>query len=208
MFSTVKNRQNIQDKQKSVVLANSAHGGMDGGAQGVDGTSEKDLNLSIALKLSRLLKLSGYEVILTRKEDVSTDDSPSGFNKKGDLQNRIELMNRNKNAIFVSIHLNKFTTCAARGAQVFYSQNAECSKELGQSIQDSLRELLQPENNRTIKRGTSSTYILKNATIPAVIVECGFLSNKQELELLKNDEYQNKLAFVIASGILNFKGMI
>lgn len=177
---------------------------MDGGAQGADGTSEKDINLIIAHKLRKLLILNGFEVIMTRTEDVSTDNSSSGFNKKGDLQNRIKLMEKNPDALFVSIHLNKFTTSAASGAQVFYSQKSEHSKELGQSIQSAIKELLQPENNRTIKMGTSSTYILKNALVPSVIVECGFLSNNHDLALLKTDEFRNKITFAIAAGIINF----
>lgn len=185
------------------VIIDAGHGGMDGGAQADDGTVEKDLNLKIALKLASVLRLNGYEVLMTRTEDVSTDNS-SSFYKKGDLQNRLKLMEENPDAIFVSIHLNKFTTSAASGAQVFYSQNAEISKELGQEIQQSIIELIQPENTRVIKKGTNSTYILKNATVPTVIVECGFISNKAELELLKNEEYQNKMSFAIAAGIMNF----
>ena len=186
------------------IIIDPGHGGMDGGAEASDGTVEKDLNLSLALKLRSVLKINGYDVIMTRTSDVSTDDSSSGFNKKGDLNNRLKLMEENPDAIFVSIHLNKFTTSAASGAQVFYSQKSEYSKELGESIQNSIIQLLQPENKRVIKMGTNSTYILKNASIPTVIVECGFLSNKAELELLKNEDYQYKMVFCIASGIINF----
>ena len=186
------------------IIIDAGHGGADGGAEAMDGTIEKDLNLSIALKLASLMKISGYKVIMTRTADTSTDNSSSGFNKKGDLNNRLKLMEENPSAIFVSIHLNKFTTSAASGAQVFYSQKSECSKELGQSIQKSIVNLLQPENNRVIKMGTNSTYILKNATVPAVIVECGFISNKAELTLLKTEDYQRKMAFSIMAGIMDF----
>lgn len=186
------------------IIIDPGHGGIDGGAEAEDGTDEKDLNLLIALKLRSIMRLYGYEVIMTRTKDSSTDNSSSGFNKKGDLDNRLQLMKENPDAIFVSIHLNKFTTSAASGAQVFYSQKSDYSKELGQSIQDSVVKHIQPENKRVIKRGTDSTYILKNATVPAVIVECGFLSNKAELQLLKDEDYQRKMAFCIAAGIIDF----
>lgn len=124
--------------------------------------------------------------------------------KKSDLKNRLELMNSHPDAIFVSIHLNKFTTSAASGSQVFYSAKDNRSQVLGNAIQKSIKEKLQPENKRVIKQSGSSTYILHNATIPAVLVECGFLSNNLELKNLKNKDYQNKIAFCIFNGINNF----
>lgn len=204
-FKEVTATTNAPAENSPKIIIDAGHGGADGGAEALDGTIEKDLNLSIALKLASLMKLGGYKVIMTRTEDTSTDNSPGGFNKKGDLNNRLKLMEENPSAIFVSIHLNKFTTSAASGAQVFYSPKSDCSKELGQSIQKSIVNMLQPENNRVIKMGTNSTYILKNATVPAVIVECGFISNKAELTLLKNEDYQRKMAFSIMAGIMEFK---
>lgn len=200
----VTKRTDAEASESFKIIIDAGHGGMDGGATASDGTVEKELNLSIALKLACLMRMSGYEVIMTRESDISTDDSGEGFNKKGDLNNRLNLMKENHDAIFVSIHLNKFTTPAASGAQVFYSQKSDHSKELGQSIQTAIVKMLQPENNRVIKMGTNSTYILKNATVPAVIVECGFLSNKAELTLLKSEEYQKKMAFSIMAGIMEF----
>ena len=166
-FKEVTATTNAPAENSPKIIIDAGHGGADGGAEALDGTIEKDLNLSIALKLASLMKLGGYKVIMTRTEDTSTDNSPRGFNKKDDLNNRLKLMEENPSAIFVSIHLNKFTTSAASGAQVFYSPKSDCSKELGQSIQKSIVNMLQPENNRVIKMGTNSTYILKNATVPA-----------------------------------------
>ena len=163
-----------------------------------DGTVEKEINLKIALKLKDFLKLGGYEVIMTRDSDVSTDDVETdkiATRKKSDLKNRLKL---------VSIHLNKFTTSAAAGSQVFYSAGREESKKLGDDIQKSIVRLLQPENSRVNKQATSSTYILYNATLPAVLVECGFLSNTAELKRLKTEEYQNKMAFSIFCGIMDY----
>jgi len=189
------------------IILDAGHGGFDGGAVAFDGTVEKDINLKICLILSDFLKSNGYEVILTRSTDVSTDDVETdkiATRKKSDLKNRLELMRDYPNAVFVSVHLNKFTTSAAFGSQVFYSGKTDGSQLLGESIQNSIISMLQPENTRVNKQATSSTYLLYNATIPSVLVECGFISNKAELEKLKNTEYQKKMAFCIFCGINNY----
>ena len=193
----------VQSPQKTVIL-DAGHGGFDGGAVSADGTAEKDINLNITLIVASILRQDGYRVILTREADVSTDDVETeqiATRKKSDLKNRLALMNDYPDGIFVSIHLNKFTTTAARGAQVFYGPKNQNSKVLSDNIQGSIIKLLQPENQRVCKKATSSTYILYNADIPAVLVECGFLSNKAELEKLKSEEYQAQMAFCIACGI-------
>ena len=149
----------------------------------------------------------GYEVVMTRDSDVSTDDVETdkiAARKKSDLKNRLKLMKDYPDAVFVSIHLNKFTTSAAAGSQVFYGAGREESKKLGEDIQKAIVRLLQPENTRVNKKATSSTYILYNATLPAVLVECGFLSNTAELKRLKTEEYQNKMAFGIFCGIMDY----
>jgi N-acetylmuramoyl-L-alanine amidase len=117
------------------------------------------------------------------------------------------MMEENPDAIYVSIHLNKFTTSAANGAQVFYTKKFQEARVLGDCIQQSIVYYLQPENSRVIKQGTDSTYLLKNAAVPAVIVECGFLSNKSELTRLKTKEYQSQLAFSVAMGICDYIGI-
>lgn len=189
------------------VIIDPGHGGFDGGAGAADGTLEKDINLEISLELQEMLKFCGFNVIMTRTTDTGTEDnsgeSISG-RKKSDLKNRLSLMKSTDGGIYVSIHLNKFTTSAASGTQVFYTPNFESAKVLGECIQSSVIKNLQPENHRVIKRGSDSTYILKNATIPAVIVECGFLSNSRDLQNLKDGEYRGKLAFCIASGIMEY----
>lgn len=197
----------VKANTKPQIIIDAGHGGFDGGAVAGDGTVEKDINLEIATTLSHFLKLDGYNVIMTRESDVSTDDVETdkiSARKKSDLKNRLELMEDYEDAIFVSIHLNKFTTSSAKGAQIFYSPRIEKSKLLGEEIRKSVVGLLQPENTRVNKQATSSTYILYNATIPCVLVECGFLSNNSELELLKQEDYQNKMAFSIYCGITNF----
>ena len=194
-------------KSRPQVILDAGHGGFDGGAVASDGTIEKDINLEICLALEKMLIQNGFEVIMTRKTDVSTDDVESNkiaTHKKSDLKNRLELMEDYPEAVFVSIHLNKFTTSAASGSQVFYSGRDVESKSLGDLIQASIVRLLQPENTRVNKKATSSTYILYNATIPAVLVECGFLSNSRELAKLKDSKYQKEMAFSIFCGITEY----
>lgn len=168
---------------------------------------EKDINLQISKKICAMLRLNGYNVIMTRTEDTGTEDDESAAiakRKKSDLSNRLQIMKDNPDAIYVSIHLNKFTTSAANGAQVFYTKNYKEAQALAQSVQQSITTLVQPENTRVVKQGTDSTYLLKNAAVPAIIVECGFLSNKAELEKLKNDNYQSQMAFAVVGGIMDY----
>lgn len=200
---------NVDFENEKIVIIDAGHGGFDGGAVAPDGTVEKDINLQIATSLSELLALNGYSIIMTRSTDTGTEDDftkPIQVRKVSDLKNRLALMNKYPNAIFVSIHLNKFTASSAKGAQVFYSKNNSESFTLGDSIQGNIKKLLQPENDRVIKQGTKSTYLLYNAQIPAVIVECGFLSNAQDLKNLKTDQYKNQIAFAIFCGINDYFG--
>ncbi len=193
--------------QQPTIIVDAGHGGFDGGAVAEDGTLEKDINLNIALKLSQFLKTNGYDVIMTRTSDTATDYSEQSSikdRKVKDMKNRLKLINETENCIFVSIHLNKFTSESAKGAQVFCSPNDDESKILGQSIQSTIINLIQPDNIRKIKKGTKDTYLLYNATKPAVIVECGFLSNSSELAKLKNEEYQERMAFSIFCGVADF----
>lgn len=192
---------------KPIIIIDAGHGGFDGGAVADDGTVEKDINLSIALKLGNMLRVCGYNVIFTREEDKGTDNLENGSiaqRKKDDLKNRLELMSGFSDAVFVSIHLNKFSVRSAKGAQVFYSPNGEASKLLSNEIQNSVKEQLQKDNSRVSKIASKDIYLLYNAPIPAVIVECGFISNPAELTLLKDENYQTKLSFAVLCGILSY----
>ena len=189
------------------VIIDAGHGGFDGGAVATDGTSEKDINLSIALTIGDMLSSCGYDVVYTRVIDTGTEDNTNDSiskRKVSDLNNRLKLMEENPDAIFVSVHLNKFTATSVNGAQVFYSPNNVKSRDLGAIIQKSIVTLLQKENKRVAKQSPSSTFLLKKTTLPAVIVECGFLSNTKELQLLKDDEYQKQMAFAVFCGIEEF----
>lgn len=192
---------------QETIIIDAGHGGFDGGAVALDGTVEKDINLLISHKLKDMLQLQGFNVIMTRYDDSATDnteDQNISSRKTSDLRNRLRLMNSSPDAIFVSIHLNKFNFASANGLQVFYSPNTANSKNLAELIQTSVKTMLQPTNDRVVKKGTKSTYLLYNARIPAVIVECGFLSNTEELIMLKDDTYQSKLAFCIFCGITDY----
>ena len=200
--------ENPSNSLRRVVL-DPGHGGEDGGAVGVDGVVEKDINLSISLKLRDLLEASGYEVIMTRETDQAIyDDDATSLRKKkiSDLHNRADIINKNKkeNCIFISIHQNKFPNPKYFGTQIFYSKNEIKSQELAIKIKDSVVGLIQTENTREIKPATEKIYLLNNAHIPAVVVECGFLSNAEEAKKLIDEKYQSQIAFSIYCGISDY----
>ena len=193
-------------REEPVIVIDAGHGGEDGGAS-ANGLLEKDINLSIALKLRDMLKLSGYKVVMTREEDVSIyDDTASTTREKknSDLKNRVSIINGSKNNILVSIHQNKFEQEKYSGTQMFYSANDPQSERLAEEMRKAVTGLLQPENKRELKEAGENIYILRQAEVPAVIVECGFLSNNAEAELLGTDVYQQKMAFSICCGMINY----
>lgn len=166
--------------------------------------AEKEINLAISLPLADMLRVMGYQVSLTR----TTDDMVGGVGstmrerKVNDTKNR--LAQAEQAAITVSIHQNKFTQSQYDGTQVFYSGNHEESRLLASAIRESVTGLLQPDNTRELKKGDSNIYLLYKATRPAVLVECGFLSNDAELRRLKDPDYQRQMAFAVAGGILRY----
>lgn len=188
----------VESEQK-IILLDPGHGGEDPGAIGVDGVLEKDLNLSTALRVRDLLVFSGYRVIMTRSDDrLLYDPSDSTSHKVQDLQNRLEYSKLYPNATFVSIHMNKFPDASCSGLQVYYSGNHEGSALLAEAIQGRYAEAMPTAKVRACKKATSSIFILHRIEIPAVLVECGFLSSPAENELLQSADYQKKLAAVIA----------
>lgn len=196
------------NKTISSVIIDAGHGGFDGGAV-VEDVFEKDINLKIANTLALMLECAGIKVIRTRSGDFSTESDPNltiSARKKSDMRNRLDIAKNNPNSLFISIHLNKFPLASAKGAQIFYGVKNENSSALAENIRSSIVSLVQKENNRTLKKGTKSTYILYNSPIPTVIVECGFMSNKEELEQLLSEEYQQKISFAIFKGIIDFYG--
>lgn len=170
------------------------------------GIDEAELNLKIALKLQNLLEQSGTTVILTRSDDTSIyeiDKKTLSQKKVSDIKNRVKIGNESEADIFVSIHMNKIPQTQYDGWQTFYSIKSEKGKSLAESIQTSLNDTIPRKNNRLAK-SISNIYIVDHVEIPLTIVECGFLSNPEELSLLMQDDYQNQLAYGIYIGIINY----
>ncbi len=183
------------------VIIDAGHGGIDGGAVGVNGILEKELNLEMAQVLGALMRVSGYNVVMTRTDDTMlTTDDGNGSAKTRDLKKRIEIASGYPDGLMISLHCNKFPSESCKGLQVYYSEN-ELARDTAKSIQDSVIGLLQTSNHRKPKQADSSIYLLHRAVTPSVLVECGFLSNSEECALLCNDGYRKKLALCILSGI-------
>jgi len=185
------------------IVIDAGHGGMDGGASSADGISESGLNLDVAKRLRDICTVLGKNAVMTREEDIMLSDGGSGSRKGRDLRRRLDIAKENPGAVFVSIHMNKFPDEDCRGLQVWYSPNSSESSYIASNIQLRSKELLDSENNRTVKAATSSIYLLDRIQTPAVLVECGFLSNQAEARLLNDSDYQLKLAVVILSGIFD-----
>ena len=189
-----------------VIILDAGHGTPDEGAESSNGITEAETNLKIALKVQKLLEQSGATVILTRSDENAIYDIDSKTLKQkkvSDIHNRVKLGNESSADIFVSIHLNKIPQSQYWGWQCFYQKNNENSKKLAESLQANLNESIQKENKRVAMQ-IDNVYIIKNVQIPTSIVECGFLSNPEEEQLLITDEYQDKLAWGIYNGIINY----
>lgn len=190
---------------KTIVI-DAGHGKPDEGAQSSSGTTEAETNLKIALKLQNLLEQSGSSVILTRSDENAIYDLDTKTLKQkkiSDIHNRVKIGNESSADIFVSIHLNKIPQQQYDGWQTFYNANSSEGQKLATLIQNNLNDAIQKENNRVAK-SIDNIYIVKHVEIPTTIVECGFLSNPEEEKLLLDDEYQNKLAWGIYNGIIDY----
>lgn len=199
--------QNISMKGARTVIIDPGHGVPDGGAVGVDGVLEKDINLAISLKLRNFFQTVGYTVVMTREDDSAIyDDGSKTIRRKkvSDLRNRLEIIQKNPQVPFISIHQNTYKSPKNNGSVVLFSPNNASSSKLAQMIQDNIAQMLQPQNNRSVTTSPRKLYILSHAKSPAVIVECGFLSNPEECKLLQDDTYQSKMAFAIFNGVLAF----
>ena len=190
---------------KTVIL-DAGHGVPDEGAQSSTGTTEAETNLKIALKVQNLLEQSGCTVLLTRSDENAIYDLDSKTLKQkkiSDIRNRVKIGNESSADIFVSIHLNKIPQQQYYGWQCFYKDGNEQSNKLAKSIQENLNKSMQKENNRVAMK-IDNIYIIKHVEIPTSIVECGFLSNPEEEKQLLDDSYQNRLAWGIYNGIINY----
>ncbi len=194
-------------EEKPLIIIDAGHGGEDGGTQSSSGILEKDINLNISLKLNYILVSLGYKTILIRDEDkmIYGDGCSTQREKKvSDIKNRMAVIEENPNSIFLSIHQNYYSQSKYKGAQVFYSPNNEKSMLIAESVQKSIVKFLQNDNERKIKKSGKEIYLLYHAKSPAVMVECGFMSNPGEALLLNDESYQKKMALAIAAGVTQY----
>lgn len=188
------------------VIIDAGHGLPDGGAIGIRGTIESNINLSICLKLQNLLEASNCSVILTRSDENGIYDISSKTikdKKISDMRNRVKISEDVQSDAFISIHMNKIDISKYSGWQTFYKASSESSQILASNIQNNLNQYIDKENNRKIKP-ISDIYLSKHIKIPFVLIECGFLSNPEENNLLQTNKYQDTLAWCIYTGIMDY----
>lgn len=197
----------INEKTLCVIL-DAGHGGLDGGAVSPQGTVEANINLMISKKTRDFMNFFGITTIMTRTEDISLNYNPNKStrdNKNADLRARLDISSCNTRYEFLSVHLNKFEQSQYYGAQVFYGKQNSNSRLLAECIQKSFVENIDSSNKRTAKQCHDSVYLMKNISSPAVIVECGFLSNPNEEALLCSNNYQTQIAIAITKGYIDYK---
>jgi N-acetylmuramoyl-L-alanine amidase len=192
-----------ETSNKKVIVIDAGHGGKDPGKVGVNGAIEKDINLAIALTLRELMEKEGYEVVMTREIDCGLYEETDSNKKNADMRNRVKLIAEANPILAVSIHQNSFPQESSHGAQVFYYETSIEGKKLAQLMQQSIKDYIADGNHR-VEKANSSYYMLKKSTCPLIIIECGFLSNYKEAELLITQEYQTKMAEAIRNGILKY----
>lgn len=189
--------------RKPVVVIDAGHGGNDPGKVGINKALEKDINLNIAILLKKMLEAEDIEVIMTRESDKGLYDDNAKNKKAQDMKRRCDIISKANSVVTVSIHQNSYHEEYVNGAQVFYFQHSDNAKNLAEIIQKQLQTHVQPDNKRAAKNNTSY-YLLKKTDATAVIVECGFLSNYEEASKLVDENYQQKLAWAIHLGILQY----
>lgn len=192
--------------EKKLIIIDAGHGGEDPGAIGINNVYEKDLNLEISFTLGKVLEEAGYAVLYTRTEDkllYLEEENIKGIRKISDLKNRCKIAAEYPNSIFISIHMNSYSNPKYSGLQVYYSTKNEYSKILANKIQSSVRENLQQQNERTVKKG-NGIYLLENIENSAILIECGFITNPEECKKLLEKEYQKELCLSILYGIIEY----
>ncbi len=205
LISSEKSKTVMEDRTYTVVL-DAGHGGEDGGASSSNGIFEKNLNLAVAMNIGAYLEQHGVSVVYTRTEDVllyDRNENYQGRKKILDLAARLKIARECENAIFVSIHMNAFPQKQYSGLQVYYSPHHPLSKTLASAVQENARSYLDTTNQRKIKQADSSIYLLDRLDKPAILIECGFLSNDAEAEKLASEDYQKQLSLVIAKSIFD-----
>ncbi|MDE7298629.1 MAG: N-acetylmuramoyl-L-alanine amidase [Lachnospiraceae bacterium] len=191
------------DAQGKSVVLDAGHGGIDPGKVGVNGANEKEINLKIAGKLKEYLEAVGFSVTMTRTTDEGLYSESDSRKKAADMKARVKIMEDCRPDFAVSIHQNSFTQQSSFGAQVFYFQTSEEGRKMAEQLQATIKQVIADENHRSAKANTSY-YLLKKSPCPMVIVECGFLSNPREAELLVTEEYQAKMAWAVCYGLVEY----
>ena len=189
-------------RNKTTIVIDVGHGGSDPGKVGIQGIKEKDVNLAIARYLKDYLIAEDYTVYMTRETDQGLYDESVSNKKKSDLSNRIQFVQKKNASCMISIHQNSYPDTIQHGAQTFYYEGREEDKNFAQYVQDSLLTF-DSSNTRQIKSSTSY-YILKNAQVPSILIECGFLSNPEETANLTDPNYQKQIAYAIAIGTCRY----
>ncbi len=192
--------------KKRTIILDAGHGGEDCGAIGIGNIYEKDLNMQITMKIGEYLSAAGYNVIYTRTEDAllyTDEENIKGMRKIYDLRNRVKIANSYDDALFISIHMNSFGAENCSGLQIYYSAEDSEARNAALKVRESVIQRLQPSNNRNIKEG-KDIYVLENSENPALLIECGFISNQAECKKLSEKEYQKELSFAIICGIIEY----
>ncbi len=194
--------QTFSTGEKTIVL-DAGHGSPDGGAVGVSGVLEKDINLAIVLKLEEILEVRGVNVILTRTDDSGLHDGSGTIRsmKVTDMNRRLEIINGSGADLFISIHMNSLNDSSVNGLHIFYDSKHESIKMIAEKIQNVLAEATGASSHE-VREASSSLYLMKNTSIPGILVECGFLSNPEEEQKLADEEYQSRIAWAIANALL------
>ena len=186
-----------------VVVIDAGHGGNDPGKVGVDGSLEKDINLQIAMRLKTYLEQADVRVIMTREEDIGLYSPEDSGKKMADMRKRCEIMNTSGAELVVSVHQNSYHEEYVSGGQVFYYKDSEKGKKLAEILQKRFTYVL-GEGNRSLAKANGNYYLLLHVKCPIVIAECGFLSNRKEAALLQDETYQDRLAWTLHMGILEY----
>ena len=195
------------DERELVIVLDAGHGGRDPGKVGVDGQLEKDINLSIVIKLKEALEKDSEiktKVIMTRTDDAGFYNEDTPNKKREDMEKRCEIIEANKADLVVSIHQNSYHSSSVKGAQVFYYEKSEKGKVLANKIQGHLVKGLSGGGKGRVEKANDNYYLIMNVNSPAVIVECGFLSNPEESKLLTDESYQDKIVKAIVEGIRDY----
>ncbi len=196
-------KENGTKETRHTIVIDPGHGGNDPGKVAINSALEKDVNLAIALKLKKYLEQEDMEVVMTRQEDKGLYEETDSNKKVHDMKNRLAIMEGAKPALVVSVHQNSYPEESVSGVQVFYYRDSAEGKRAALLVQEQMIATLQPAKEREAKEN-STYYILKKTTVPTIIVECGFLSNREEADRLTSEDYQERVAWAIHLGIMRY----